>query len=360
MAKPKRQPPRTKRRSQKAGLPPGTPVYTGDAPHAPLRVTALDYSADRIEVIDCRHPVQCAMFRATESPTWVNVEGLHETEFIRELGNVFGLHPLTYEDVLNVAQRPKCEDFGEYLFIVLEALGYDDNNGGVTTRQISLVLGKNFLLTFQEQQSDLFKTVLDALHAAKGRVRKEGVDYLAYRLIDVVVDNYFVVIDKLTTRIELLEEIVLAQPTQESLHEIHDLKRTLIAVRRAVWPVREVLVALSRGDNALIQPTTQVFYRDVYDHTVSIVEVLESNRDLLSGLHDLYLSSNSNRLNEVMKVLTVIATIFMPMTFIASIYGMNFHFMPELAWRWGYWCALMVMAVVGVGMWFYFKRKRWV
>ncbi len=355
-----RGPRKGRRRATKAGLPPGTAVYTGDAPSVPVRITAFDYDQDRLETLTPDSAQACTRFRATHSPTWVSVEGLQDSAVIQQMCDVFGLHALTHEDILNVAQRPKLEDFGDYLFIVLDALDQDPVNGDITVRQISLVVGRNFLLSFQEAQSDLFKGVVDAIHTGKGRVRKEGVDYLAYRIMDVIVDHYFLVADRLSQRIEALEEVVLTNPARETLEEIYHLKRAMLAARRSVWPLREVLGSLERGDSSLITPATRVFFRDIYDHTVSVVEMVESNRDLLSGIHDLYLSSLNNKLNEVMKVLTVIATIFMPMTFVASIYGMNFKWMPELEHPWGYPLALALMAIVGVGMWLYFRTKSWV
>jgi magnesium transporter len=347
-----------RRRAHKAGLPPGTPVYTGDVAESASRITAYDYDRDRLEVLDCKIASETQRFRDTVSPTWVLVEGLGDAATIQRLCEVFDLHALTHEDILNVAQRPKLEDFGKYLFIVLDALE-SDAEGDVQVRQISLVVGKNFLLTFTEGRSELFKGVVEALQSGKGRVRGEGIDYLAYRVIDVIVDQYFLLVDRLAQRIEALEDTVLTNPTRESRSEVYTLKRAMLTVRRSVWPLREVLGALERGDSTLVTAASRIFFRDVYDHTVSVVEMVESNRELLSGIHDLYLSSLNNRLNEVMKVLTVIATIFMPMTFVASIYGMNFKHMPELDAPWGYPAALGVMALIGVGLWLYFRLKKW-
>jgi magnesium transporter len=348
------------RHVRKAGLPPGTPVYTGDAPATPTKLSAYDYSQDRIDALTCQTPRDLVQFRDSEHPTWVNIEGLHDAAQVQEIGTLFGLHALTYEDILNVAQRPKLEDFGDHLFIVLQTLELDETSGEVNAQQVSVVLGKNFLLSFQESSSELFKSVVDAIQHGKGRVRKERIDYLAYRLIDVVVDQYFVIVDKLGARIEKLEELVLANPSREALEEMHALKRALLAVRRAVWPLREVLGALERGESQLIGSGSRLFFRDAYDHTVSVIEMIESNRELLSSVHDLYLTSLNNRLNEVMKVLTVISTMFMPMTLVASIYGMNFKHMPELDKPWGYAAALLIMLAVGLGFWIYFKQKRWV
>ena len=281
-------------------------------------------------------------------------------EIIEKTGALFHLHSLTLEDIVNTGQSPKIEDYDDYLFIVLKMLYYHESKNEIEVEQVSLCLGPNFVLSFQEEKGrDVFNPVRERIRNGKGRVKKMGADYLAYSLIDSVVDSYFLILEKLGERIETLEELVVSEPSQTVLHDIHALKREMIFLRRSVWPLREVVSNLERGESPLIQESMHIYYRDVYDHTIRIIETIESFRDLLSGILDIYLSSISNRTNAVMKVLTIIATIFMPLTFLAGLYGMNFEYMPELKQHWGYPALLLFMAFIGISMLIYFKRKNW-
>ena len=290
--------------------------------------------------------------------TWINIDGLHRMEIIEKTGALFHLHSLTLEDIVNTGQSPKIEDYDDYLFIVLKMLYYDESKNEIEVEQVSLCLGPNFVLSFQEEKGrDVFNPVRERIRNGKGRIKKMGADYLAYSLIDSVVDSYFLILEKLGERIETLEESVVSEPSQTVLHDIHALKREMIFLRRSVWPLREVVSNLERGESPLIQESMHVYYRDVYDHTIRIIETIESFRDLLSGILDIYLSSISNRTNAVMKVLTIIATIFMPLTFLAGIYGMNFEYMPELKWHWGYPALLLFMAFIGISMLIYFQKE---
>jgi magnesium transporter len=252
------------------------------------------------------------------------------------------------------------EDYKDYLFIVLKMLYYDEKMGEIATEQVSFCLGSNFLISFQEEtEKDVFDTVRERIRNGKSRMRKMGADYLTYALIDAIVDSYFIILEKLGEQIEFLEEKVVNEPTQEVPHDIHKLKRAMIFLRKSIWPLREVISGMERGDSPLIRESTHVYLRDIYDHTIRIIETIETFRDILSGILDVYLSSISNRINAVMKVLTIIATIFMPLTFLAGVYGMNFRYMPELEWPWGYPAILLLMAVISIFMLFYFRRKKW-
>ncbi|MEE4605904.1 MAG: magnesium/cobalt transporter CorA, partial [Desulfobacteraceae bacterium] len=253
----------------------------------------------------------------------------------------------------------KVEDFDDYDYIVLKMLTYDEDQTHITAEQVSFILGPHYLISFQETEGDVFNFVRERIRKAKGRIRKSGCDYLVYALIDAIVDHYFLVLEKLGEKIELLEEDLLGDTQTENLQSIHHLKREMIFFRKQVWPIREILSTLMKEEGSLIQETTQIFIRDLYDHTIQVMDTIESFRDVLSGLQDLYLSTLSNRMNEVMKVLTIMATIFIPLTFIAGIYGMNFEYMPELKWPWAYPVLWILLIAIFVFMIFWFKRKKW-
>jgi len=348
-----------KKRSKKAGLPPGTLVYIGEKKAETLKITVMDYDEANFQEREVRTIEECFVFKDTPTVTWINIDGLHQIEILEKLGECYGFHPLVLEDILNTDQRPKMEDYGDYLYIVLKMLSYNDKSGETETEQVSLILGPNFIFSFQEKEGDVFDPIRERIRSGKGRIRKMGADYLAYALLDSIVDNYFTIMEKLGETIEFLEEELVTQPTPETLQTIHQLKRELIFLRKAVWPLREVISGLERGELVLIKEATRIYLRDVYDHTIQVIDTIETFRDMISGMLDIYLSSVSNRLNSVMKVLTIIATIFMPLTLIAGIYGMNFKFMPELEWRWGYPMVWVLMIVISVFMLLYFKKKRW-
>jgi magnesium transporter len=348
-----------KKRSKKAGLPPGALVHIGEKKAETLKITIMDYDEAHFEEKEIKTIDECFIFKDKPTVTWINIDGLHQVEILEKLGECYGLHPLVLEDILNTDQRPKMEDYGEYIYIVLKDLDYDDKSSQIEPEQISLILGPNFVFSFQEREGDTFDTIRERLRNSKGRIRKMGADYLAYTLLDSIVDNYFIILEKLGEKIEFLEEKLVTQPTPETLQIIHHLKREMIFLRKAVWPLREVINGLERGEPSLIKESTRIYLRDVYDHTIQTIDTIETYRDMVSGMLDIYLSSVSNRLNSVMKVLTIIATIFMPLTFLAGVYGMNFKFMPELEWRWGYPVIWLVMVGIGVFMLLYFRKKRW-
>jgi len=348
-----------RRVTKKAGLVPGSLVYTNDRKMEEAKITLIDYDEGNIHERVVQRVEECLPFKASPTVTWINVDGLHDIGIIEQLGTYFDLHPLILEDILNTNQRPKFEDFEHFIFVVLKMLTYDGEKREIVAEQVSIVIGPHFVLSFQEREGDVFNPVRERIRNAKGRIRKMGADYLAYALLDAVVDNYFIILEALGEEIEGLEDVLVANPTPQTLQAIHHLKREAIFLRKAVWPLREVIDSLGRQESLLIQKTTNLFLRDVYDHTIQIIDTAETFRDLIAGMLDIYLSSISNRMNNVMKVLTIIATIFIPLTFIAGIYGMNFKYMPELEWRWSYPLVWLVMVLVAVYMVMYFKDKGW-
>jgi magnesium transporter len=349
-----------KRVSKKIGLSPGTLVHIGKKKIEKVRIRLIDYDQAQVQEKEAKSIAECFPFKDLPTVTWVNIDGLHDIQVMEKIGKHFGLHPLVLEDILNTDQRPKIEDFDDYIFVVLKMLCFDEDQEEVRAEQISIILGPNFVLSFQERVGDIFDPLRERIRNAKGRVRKMGPDYLAYALMDAIVDNYFTVLEKLGEKIEGMEEELVSNPTPETLQTMHNLKREMIFLRKSVWPLREVVSRLERGESKLIMDSTGIYLRDVYDHTIHVVDTIETFRDMLSGMLDIYLSSVSNRMNQVMKVLTIIATIFIPLTFVAGIYGMNFEYMPELKWHWFYPKAfwLVMIGVAGV-MLFYFRRKRW-
>jgi len=349
----------TWKRAKKTGLPPGTPVFIGDKKAEETKITILDYDETQFQEKKVREIEECFPFKETPTVTWINVDGVHDVGFIQKLGEHFDLHPLIIEDIVNTQQRPKMEESENYIYIVLKMLYLDAESNGTQVEQVSVVFGKNFVISFQEREGDIFEIIRERIRNGKGRIRKMGTDYLAYALIDAVVDHYFIILEKDGEKIEVLEEKVVSEPRPETLQEIHRLKRDMIFLRRSVWPLRELVNSLERGESPMIQKTTRIYLRDVYDHTIQVIDTLETYRDMLSGMHDTYLSSISNRMNEVMKVLTIIATIFIPLTFIAGIYGMNFEFMPELKWRWAYFGVWGIILIIGIFMLLFFKKKKW-
>jgi magnesium transporter len=350
--------------ARKAGMIPGTLVHVGEEGGAPVRVTAIRYSLEQVEELVVTD--LSAFLAAPRHPgvTWVNVEGVHDVSIIQQLGDHFGLHPLLQEDVANTEQRPKLEDYGDFLFLVLRMLYEQPSSESedlveIDSEQVSLVLGTDVVITFLEDPQDVFEPVRNRIRDNRGRVRKSGADYLLYALVDVIVDNYFTALERFSDLAEALEVEVMGEPSPATLPAIQQMKRAMIQVRRAIWPLRDVVSALLRGESRLVKKATVVYLRDVYDHVVRVVDIVETYREMVGGLMDIYLSTLSNRMNEVMKVLTIIATIFIPLTFIAGVYGMNFENIPELHWRHGYWYVWLVMLVSGVTLLVFFRRKKW-
>jgi magnesium transporter len=349
-----------KKRTKKMGLPPGTLVHVGEETSKDVEIFVIDYKGEEFQEEKMDSLDACIPFRDRDSVTWINIEGVHETSVLEHLGQCYGFHPLVLEDIMATDQRPKMEDFGEYLFIVLKMIKYSGLNGGIEIEQVSLILGRNYLISLQEgKDGDVFNPIRERIRTAKGRIRNMGPDYLAYALMDSVVDNYYLVLEKLGEEIEAIEERLIADPTPETLRVIHRLKRDMIFLRKSVWPLREVVSSLERRESPLIAESTAIYLKDIYDHTIQVIDTVETFRDMLAGMLDIYLTSINTRLNSVMKVLTIIATIFMPLSFIASLYGMNFKHMPELEWEWGYPGVVAIMAIITLWMLRTFRKKKW-
>jgi magnesium transporter len=345
--------------SKKAGLAPGSLIHIGEERTEKPRITIIDYNRDNYQERVVENVEECFPFKEYPTVTWINIDGIHQVDIIEKLGTHFGLHPLVMEDIVHTSQRPKMEDYDSYIYVVLKMLWLGNEDAGVQAEQISIILGKNFVLSFQELEGDTFDFVRERLRNAKGRIRLMGTDYLAYALLDSIVDNYFIIIEKFGEVIEELEEELVENPEPGTLQDIHNLKKEMIYLRKSVWPLREVISGLERSESHLLEDTTFVFLKDVYDHTIQVADSIETYRDVLSGILDVYLSSISNKMNEVMKTLTIIATIFIPLTFLAGMYGMNFRYMPELDWKWGYPAVWLINILIFISMYTYFHRKNW-
>jgi len=348
-----------RRAVKKPGAPPGTLVHTGEKKVERVRIRYLDYDAGQLSEAELPDIEACAPFKDSPTVSWINVDGLHDVDLVRRLGERFNWHPLMLEDIVAVGQRPKMEEYEGCVFLVMPMLSWDTGRSQVVDEQLSLVLGERYVFTFQERFGDVFEGVRERLRNARGRIRNRGADYLTYALADAVVDHYFHVLEAIGDAAEVLETEVLEAPSQGTMHALHSVKRELISVRRAVWPVREMLAGLVRSGEEIFTDETLLFMRDVHDHAVQVAETVETLRDVVSSGIDLYLSNVGYRTNEVMKVLTIMASIFIPLTFLAGLYGMNFEYMPELHIRWAYPALLGVMVVLGLGMVAYFRRKGW-
>jgi len=342
----------------KLGMAPGSVVYTGEQKVDEVTVGLIRYTPAELEEIQGTTLEDALAKRSADSVNWLNISGLHDTSLIKTIGEVFDLHPLVLEDIVSPRQRPKVEYFDGYIYIVMRMLRFD-REGEVDNEQLSIVLGPDYVLTFQERPGDVFEPVRERIRHGKGRIRKLEPDYLAYALMDIMVDTYFVMLESYGETIEALEEELLRDPSPKSLEKVTGLKRDMLYLRKAVWPLRELISSLLREDSSLMGETVRTFIRDVYDHAIQVIDTVETLRDVLSGLHDFYLSSLSFKMNEVMKVLTIVGTIFIPLGFLAGIFGMNFERMPELHWRYGYaffW--LLALSLAG-GMLWYFRKKKW-
>ncbi|MFH1772227.1 MAG: magnesium/cobalt transporter CorA [Candidatus Omnitrophota bacterium] len=346
-----------KKTSKKLGLPPGSIIDSAKTTKD-FVITLFDYDSKKFQEKKVQQVEECFPFKESPTVTWMNFEGI-DPKAIQKIDEHFGIHPLVSEDITTSGQRPKMEDYGDYIFIALKMIYFSEKLNEIVDEQISLILGSVFVISIQEKEGDVFDPIRQRIRESKGRIRAMGADYLAYALLDAVVDNYYVVLEKRGEIIEKLEDEIMANPRDELRQEMHHLKRDVINLRKQIWPLREVISGLQRCESKLIRKQTGIYLRDVYDHTIQIIDTIESFRDILSGMHDSYLSSISNKMNEIMKVLTMFAAIFIPLTFIAGVYGMNFEFMPELKWRYGYFVILALMAGLGLGMVFFFKKKKW-
>jgi len=348
------------RHSQKSGQAPGTLFHVGEssAERARIVVRLFDETASsRTEISDVSRLKE---FKTRPGTLWVDVHGLHEIPLVEAIGDYFQIHRLVLEDILNTTHRPHVESYEDYIFLSLQMLDYDTGFDGITTQQLSLIIGSSFLLSFQETEPDPFDTLRQRVELPNTKVRKAGPDYLAYCMLDTVVDNYFVILDRMAEKIELLEEGLLREPGPETLRTLHKVKTDLILLRRSIWPVRELASRMMNEDSPLIGEAIKPYLRDLFEHTIHAADILETFRDIVSGMLDIYLSSVNMKLNEVMNVLTVIATLFMPLTFLAGWYGMNFKYMPELGSPWGYPAVIVVSLLIVVSMLVFFRRKRWI
>jgi magnesium transporter len=345
--------------SEKRGQPPGTMIYTGLQKKEPLRISVIDYDASTFTEKENASTEACVALKETGTVSWINVTGLNDADAVSRIGTEFGIHPLVLEDILHTTQRPKLEDMGDYLFLVVRMLYVEPGTNDIHSEQISFILTEHCLLSFQERAGDVFDLIRDRLRQGHGRIRKMGADYLLYALMDAIVDNYFLILEKTGEQIETIEQALMENPNSLLLNELYAQKRELLYIRKAIWPLREAIGGLERGESKLLKPKTHAYWRDLYDHTVQVIDTVETFRDMLSGVQDLYLSSLGHKTNQVMQVLTIISTIFIPITFIAGIYGMNFEVIPELKWRYGYAGVWAIMIIMIISMLAYFRRKKW-
>ena len=347
-----------KDRTHKVGLPPGEVVFVGEDKQVPVHLSVTDYDKKHFEEHPLERVEDTFPFRDATTISWINVDGVHDVPLIKRIGEHFDIHPLILEDIANTGQRPKLEEYEDTLFIIAKMLYLADGET-LRSEQVSFLVGPQYVLSFVEDPDDVFDPVRERLRRGKGRIRHRDADYLAYALLDVIIDHYFVILESIGEHLEQLEEEVLDDPTPLTQHQINEVRRELIVIRRAVWPLREMLSLLSRSESSLVSADTQPYYRDAYDHAVQVIDIVESLREVASSLIDLYMSNLSHQMNEVMRVLTIIGTIFIPLTFIAGIYGMNFEFMPELHVPYAYPMALLGMLLVALSLVFYFRRKGW-
>ena len=341
----------------KTGAPPGTVVYLGEDQTQKVDITLIAYNENEFVETTFSSWEECMNQLNPNMIKWINVNGIHDAGLVEQIGKQFNIHPLTLEDIVNTSQRPKFEDYDNYVVSIMKMITYDTE---LHSEQLSIILMDGMVISFQEVDGgDAFDLIRSRIRLGKGRIRKMGADYLAYALIDSVVDCYFNVLEKIGDAIELLEEKLITEPTKDTMQQLHFMKREMIFVRKAVWPMRELISNIERSETGLIKPSTDIYLRDVHDHTVRVIDTVETYRDLLSGMMDIYLSSVSNKMNEIMKVLTIITTIFVPVTFIVGVYGMNFDNMPELKTQSGYYVVWVVMITIILSLLFYFKRKKW-
>jgi len=348
-----------RKKSQKVGLPPGTLIYTGEKPEVETKLSIIDYNSEDFSIEEIKKLDLSITDIPKSKIRWINLLGLSNVQLIENLGESFELHPLVLEDVLNPKQRPKFEDYGDYVFIVMKCIFFNQTTDLFQYDQISFILGENYVISFQEQESDIFQPIIQRISQKKGRIRIMGPDYLLYTLIDVIIDDYFTFSETLEEQIEIVEENLISDPKSETLQTIYDLKRKTIDIRKLIWPMRELVYKLQREDTKLIKDNLQIYLRDIYDHIFRITDLLESYRDILFGMLDMYLSSISYKMNDIMKVLTIISTVFIPLSFLAGFYGMNFQYMPEFTNPFAYPVLIIFMIGIALVMLYFFKRKKW-
>lgn len=347
------------KRTHKTGLPPGTLNESLAANNTGSAFTVVDFSEEYFHLQKTTSIDACLKKRPNGAIRWINVEGIQSSKVLEQLGKHYGIHPLVLEDIQTTDERPKYEIYDEFVAVFVRMLFYDKVMGEVGYEQISLILGKDFVLSFTESEKSSFDTIVDRLDNKADRIRKMGADYLTYTLLDFVVDNYFDILEIFDEKIEVLEEKLIHKPSNDTLRVIHRLKRNMLFMHKSIWPLREVVGSLGRGETPLISESTFIYLRDLHDHVIQSMDTIDTMRDILSSLLDIYLSSVSKKMNEVMKVLTIFSTIFMPLTFIVGVYGMNFKFMPELNMKAAYPVLWVIMIVIAVSMIIFFKKKKW-
>jgi len=345
--------------ARKIGLPPGSLVHVGEKKIEKVKVSVIDYDESCFSEKQLDSFDECISYKNRPTITWINVDGIHQTDILAKIGECFDIAPLTQEDILNTDQRLKIEYFDNHVYFVTKMIYQSQKTDELIIEQVSIIFGSNYVLSFQEAEGDVFNLVRDRIRNKKGYIRIKGADYLAYSLLDAIVDNYFSILEKLGEKIESIDDELLQNPTPKTLKEIHGLKNDMLFIRKTVWPLREVVASLQRRDSPFIDKSTEIFFRDVYDHVIRVIDSLETFREMVSGLLEMYLSSISNKMNQIMKTLTIISTIFIPLTFIAGIYGMNFQYMPELQCRMAYPIVLIFMLFLAVTMLVLFKTKKW-
>ncbi|NTU67468.1 MAG: magnesium/cobalt transporter CorA [Chlorobiaceae bacterium] len=348
-----------KSRTKTVGQPPGSLIHVGDRQVEHPVITMIAYDDAEVTVRNLTTLDECLPFRKSRKVVWVNIDGLHDTVLIARAGELFGIEPLTLEDILHTGQRAKVEDFDRYLYLVLQMLELEGDGAAVSREQLSVILADGLVVTFQEKPGDMFDAVRQRIGNSATRLRRFGADFLAYALVDAVVDHCLTILEEIESIIDRLEEGLLDHYDREAFESIYSLKRELIILRKSVWPLREAVGSLMRDDFRVIGDTVEPYFRDVYDHIILVIDTVEVFRDIVTGMQETYLAMVNNRMNEVMKFLTMIATIFMPLSFIAGLYGMNFRYMPELAWRWGYFAVLGVMGLIFAGMVWFYRTRKW-
>ena len=345
--------------SKKVGASPGTLVHIGEKKVEKPKITVIDYGKTFYKEEEAKTVEECLRFKDKKSVKWINIDGIHDVSIIEKIGKHFGFHPLILEDIVDTEQRQKVEDYGNYMFIVLKVPSFDEKSEALGVEQFSLILGQSFVISFQEREGLIFNRIRERIKNTKGHHRVMGADYLAYSLIDAVVDSYYSILEKIGENIESLADELTTKSTPKILQTINKLRGEIVLLRKSLWSSREVVNSLEKSQSILLKKTTAVYLRDVYDNTIQIIEMLETFREMLGGMVEIYFLNVSNRLNEIIKVLTIITTVFMPLTFIVGVYGMNFKFMPELVWKWGYPFSLLMMFITTGLMLYYFKKKEW-
>lgn len=347
------------KKKEKVGYPPGTLVYTGDKKKVDTKIKVIDYDEESYDFKEYSDIEDNFNQIEKNKVRWIKITGLAQVDIIEEIGKQFNLHPLVLEDILNTYQRPKFEVSGDYIFIIIERIFWNVEDAVFEHEQVSLILGSNYVISLEEHETNIFNPIIERIRVPRGKVRFMAADYLLYALIDIIIDNYFIILEITSEKIEDIENELISNPSPDTLQAIYKLKRATIELRKSVWPLRELVNMLQREPTKLIRDSLQIYLRDLYDHIYKINDLLEGYRDIIFGMLDMYLSSISNRMNEIMKVLTIISTIFIPLSFLAGFYGMNFQYMPELSNPFAYPLLIIGMIIVGGLMLYYFKRKKW-